>query len=81
MFTVIGRPDKIQVIEPDGGTRTYDRYHVEVVIVSYDENGNEVSSMSRELSYEVWTIELNVPAETELTAIARYCRDWSREAP
>ena len=81
MFTVIGRPDKIQVIEPDGGTRTYDRYHVKVVIVSYDENGNEVSSMSRELSYEVWTIEMNVPAETELTAIARYGRDWSREAP
>jgi hypothetical protein len=81
MFTVIGRPDKIQVIEPDGGTRTYDRYHVKVVIVSYDENGNVVEGMSRELSYEVWTIEMNVPADTELTAVARYGREWSKEAP
>ena len=81
MFTVTGRPDKIQVIEPDGGTRTYDRYHVKVVIVSYDEEGNAVSAMSRELSYEVWTIEMNVPAEKELTAIARYGREWSRNAP
>ena len=81
MFTVIGRPDKIQVIEPDGGTRTYDRYHAKVVIVSYDENGNVIESMSRELCYEIWTIEMNVPAEKELTAVARYGREWSREAP
>ena len=81
MFTVTGRPDKIQVIEPDGGTRTYDRYHVNVVIVCYDENGNVVGAMSRELSYEVWTIEMNVPAGIELTAIARYGREWSKNAP
>ncbi len=81
MFTVIGRPDKIQVIEPDGGTRTYDRYHAKVVIVSYDENGNVIESMSRELCYEIWTIEMNIPAEKELTAIARYGREWSKEAP
>ncbi len=81
MFTVTGRPDKIQVIEPDGGTRTYDRYHVKVVIVSYDENGNVVGAMSRELSYEVWTIEMNVPADMELTAVAKYGKTWSKEAP
>ncbi len=81
MFTVIGRPDKIQVIEPDGGTRTYDRYHKNVSIVGYDANGNAVNSMSRELSYEVWTIERNVPAGKELTAIARYGREWSKDAP
>ena len=81
MFTVIGRPDKIQVIEPDGGTRTYDRYHAKVVIVSYDENGNVIESMSRELSYEIWTIEMNLPAEKELTAIARYGYEWSKESP
>ncbi|MBR6531946.1 MAG: hypothetical protein IKT61_05540, partial [Clostridia bacterium] len=80
-FTVTGRPEKIQVIEPDGGTRTYDRYHTKVEIVSYDEAGNEVSSMSRELSYEVWTIEMNVPADIELTAIARYGRVWSKDNP
>lgn len=81
MFTVTGRPDKIQVIEPDGGTRTYDRYHAKVVIVSYDAEGNVIGSMSRELSYEVWTIEMNVPADIELTAIARYGRAWSTDAP
>ena len=81
MFTVTGRPEKIQVIEPDGGTRTYDRYHAKVVIVSYDENGNVIGAMSRELSYEIWTIEMNVPAETELTAIARYGRNWSKNEP
>ena len=81
MFTITGRPDKIQVIEPDGGTRTYDRFHVNVIIVSYDENGNIVGAMSRELSYEVWTIEMNVPADIELTAIARYGRNWSRNEP
>ena len=80
-FTATGRPDKIQVIEPDGGTRTYDRYHTKVEIVSYDENGNVVGAMSRELSYEVWTIEMNVPAGIELTAIARYGREWSKKAP
>ena len=81
MFTVTGRPDKIQVIEPDGGTRTYDRYHVKVVIVSYDAEGNVVGAMSRDLSYEVWTIEMNVPANEELTAIARYGREWSKNEP
>ncbi|MBQ8575658.1 MAG: hypothetical protein IJ447_06425, partial [Clostridia bacterium] len=81
MFTVTGRPEKIQVIEPDGGTRTYDRYHAKVVIVSYNEAGEVISSMSRELSYEVWTIEMNVPADIELTAVARYNRVWSTEAP
>lgn len=81
MFTVTGRADKVQVIEPDGGTRTYDRYHAKVVIVSYDEEGNVIGSMSRELSYEVWTIEMNVPADIELTAIARYGRQWSTDAP
>ena len=80
MFTVTGRPDKIQVIEPDGGTRTYDRYHTKVEIASYDDKGNEVGAMSREHSYEVWTIEMNVPADIELTAIARYGREWSKDA-
>jgi hypothetical protein len=81
MFTVTGRPDKIQVISPDGGTRTYDRYHVKVVIVSYDSEGNVVESMSRDLSYEVWKIEINLPANEEFTAVARYGRQWSRNEP
>ena len=81
MFTVTGRPDKIQVISPDGGTRTYDRYHVKVVIVSYDSEGNVVGAMSRDLSYEVWTIEINLPANEEFTAVARYGRQWSRNEP
>ncbi|MBO5421910.1 MAG: InlB B-repeat-containing protein [Clostridia bacterium] len=81
LFTVTGRPDKVRVIEPDGGTRTYDRYHAKVVIVSYDAEGNVIGSMSRDLSYEIWTIDMTVPANIELTAVAKYGRTWSSEAP
>lgn len=81
MITVTGRPEKVQIISEDGGTRTYDRYHAKVVIISYDEEGNVVDSISRELSYEVWTIEMNLPAEEEFTAVARYGRQWSKNSP
>ncbi len=58
--TVDGRPAMIQFIEMDGGTRTYDRYNKNVTIVSYDAEGNEVSNLSRDLAYEVWTINTNL---------------------
>ena len=40
-----------------------------------------MGAMSRDLSYEVWTIEMNVPAGEEFTAVARYDREWSKDAP
>ncbi len=58
--TVDGRPAMIQYIEMDGGTRTYDRYNKNVSIVSYDAAGNEVNPLSRDLAYEVWTINTNL---------------------
>ena len=57
---VTGRMAMIQFIEEDGGTRTYDRYNKNVTIVSYNAAGEEVNSLSRDVAYEVWTINTNL---------------------
>ncbi|MBQ3128762.1 MAG: hypothetical protein IJC13_06980 [Clostridia bacterium] len=57
---VTGRMAMIQFIEMDGGTRTYDRYNKNVKIVSYNAAGEEVNSLSRDVAYEVWTIDTNL---------------------
>lgn len=57
---VTGRMAMIQFIEMDGGTRTYDRYNKNVTIVSYNAAGEEVNSLSRDVAYEVWTINTNL---------------------
>ena len=61
-FTVAvdGRMAMIQFIEMDGGTRTYDRYNKNVTIVSYNANGEEVNSLSRDVVSEIWTINTNL---------------------
>lgn len=58
--SVEDRPAMIQFIEEDGGTRTYDRYNKNVTIVSYNADGVEVNSLSRDVAYEVWTINTNL---------------------
>ena len=75
-FTVSGRADKLQVIEANGGTRTVTRNSPNVVIKSYDINGNEVSSLSRELDYEVWTVNTRLTPDTELQVHAKYNNEW-----
>ena len=75
-FTVSGRADKLQVIEANGGTRTFTRNSPNVVIKSYDINGNEVSSLSRELDYEVWTVNTRLTPDTELQVHAKYNNEW-----
>lgn len=60
------RQQMIQFIEPDGGTRTYDRYNKNVSITSYDADGNEVNEMSRDLAYEVWEIYSNMSVGTDI---------------
>ncbi len=70
--TVKNRPTQVQFIEPDGGTRTYDRNHKNVTVKSYDENGNEVNSLDRTLAYEVWSIYSNMSAGVEIKARAKY---------
>lgn len=57
---VTGRMAMIQFIEEDGGTRTYDRYNKNVTIVSYNAAGEEVNSLSRDVAYEIWTINTNL---------------------
>ena len=75
-FSVSGRADKLQVIEANGGTRTVTRNSPNVVIKSYDINGNEVSSLSRELDHEVWTVNTRLTPDTELQVHAKYNNEW-----
>ena len=73
------RVAKIQIIEEDGGTRTYDRYNSKVSIVSYDADGNVVNDLSRAKAYEIWTIKgINLPAGRNYSATAIY-QDYTRE--
>lgn len=73
-FTVTanGRAAMIQFIEPDGGTRTYDRNNKNVTIKSYDADGNEVNSLDRTVAYEVWNIYTNMSAGVEIRARVKY---------
>ena len=54
------RANMVQLMELDHGdgtgTRSFDRYHDSVEIVSYDADGNVVPSTSKDLAYEIWTI-------------------------
>ena len=73
---VTGRMSMIQFIEMDGGTRTYDRYNKNVTIVSYNAAGEEVNSLSRDVAYEVWTINTNLIGP-DVKARAKYLEGTS----
>ena len=77
-FTVTakGRKQMIQFIEPDGGTRTYDRYNKNVTITSYNENGEVVNSMSRDLAYEVWEIYSNMSVGVQIKVRSKENYKW-----
>ncbi len=77
-FTVTanGRKSMIQFIEPDGGTRTYDRYHKNVTITSYNADGEVVSSMARDLAYEVWEIYSNMSVGVEIQVRGKENYKW-----
>ena len=76
--TVNGRKSMIQFIEPDGGTRTYDRYNKNVKITSYNEKGEEVSDISRDLSYEIWEIHSNMSVDVEINVRGKENGKWDR---
>ncbi len=80
-FTVTcnGRAQMIQFIEPDGGTRTYDRYNKNVTITSYNTNGEIVNGMARDLAYEVWEIYTNLSVGTTVTLRAKFDSIWERD--
>ena len=80
-FTVTanGRKSMIQFMEPDGGTRTYDRYHKNVTITSYNADGEEVSSMARDLAYEVWEIYSNMSVGNEIKVRGKENGKWDAE--
>ena len=75
-FTVNNRADKVQVIEATGATRTFARNNSNVVIKGYDAEGNEVSSLSRELDHEVWTIRTRLTPNNDLQVHAKYKNEW-----
>ena len=67
---------KIQLIDIDGNTRTYNRYHDAVTIKTYTADGVECSDMDRNAAYDVWTINTKTAIGTEMTAIAKYDYTW-----
>ncbi len=77
-FTVTanGRKSMIQFIEPDGGTRTYDRYHKNVSITSYNSDGEVVNELSRDLAYEVWEIYSNMSVGNEIKVRGKVNGKW-----
>ena len=80
-FTVTanGRKSMIQFMEPDGGTRTYDRYHKNVKITSYNADGEVVNSMARDLAYEVWEIYSNMSVGNEIKVRGKVNGKWDAE--
>lgn len=75
-FKVSGKADKIQVVCADGGTTTLSRLDPRVIVKSYDAEGIEVYSNSTNLAYEIWTVELDIPAGRHI-AKAKYGRSWT----
>ena len=75
-FKVSDKADKIQVVCADGGTITLSRLDPRVTVKSYDAEGIEVYSNSTNLAYEIWTVELNLPAGRHI-AKAKYGRSWT----
>ena len=80
-FTVTanGRKSMIQFIEPDGGTRTYDRYNKNVKITSYNADDKVVNAMARDLAYEVWEIYSNMSVGVEIKARVKESGKWNAE--
>ena len=80
-FTVTcnGRASMIQFVEPDGGTRTYDRYNKNVTITGYNADGEVVNSMSRDLAYEVWEIYTNLSVGTTVKLRAKFNSKWEED--
>ncbi len=74
--TVNGRKQMIQFIEPDGGTRTYDRYNKNVKITSYNADGEVVNGMARDLAYEVWEIYSNMSVGVEIQVRGKENYKW-----
>ena len=77
-FTVTanGRKSMIQFMEADGGTRTYDRYHKNVTITSYNADGEVVNDLSRDLAYEVWNIHSNMSVGNEIKVRGKVSGKW-----
>ncbi len=70
--TVKDRPAMIQFIEPDGGTRTYDRSNRNVDIKSYNADGDEVNSLDRTVAYEKWNIYSNMSVGVNINVRAKF---------
>ena len=76
---VEGRANFVQFIEPDGGTRSFDRYDFEkglISITSYDKDGNQINPLDiRNLAYEVWEVNCNLIGPDVLVR-AKYNTGW-----
>lgn len=82
--TVSGRPGKLQIINSDGATLTFNRTSLMigdlktrglVSITAYDEDGNEVSDISAQAVYEVWVFNLSLK-EGDFIVKAKFDMNW-----
>ena len=66
--TINGRPNMVQFISLDHGngtlSRSFDRHHEKVSIVSYNAAGEEVSDTSKDIAYEIWTVTTSISEDT-----------------
>ena len=77
--TVNGRADKIRFLLPGGSSCTFGRHAFRVKeIKSYKADGTECSSRSDELAYEIWTVNASLPANSEITAGAKFNNEWEK---
>ena len=74
-ITVTGAPSKIQVVEPNGSTITFDRYNRYIKIESYNEAGEIVDYAEEAPAYEKWTVSMNLGEGTH-QAKAKFGSVW-----
>lgn len=70
---------KVQFINPDGTTRTFDRRNSAVSIVSYKADGTVCHELDDDAAYEIWTITTNMNINVDVKAIAKFNYTWESQ--
>lgn len=74
---VKGQPSKIAFYNPNNSTATYTRSLAD--IKCYDADNNEVSPGSKNISYEIWTINRSMKTNAEMRVRAKFGSVWETE--
>lgn len=70
---------KVQFINPDGTTRTFDRRNSAVSIASYKADGTVCHELDDDAAYEIWTITTNMNINVDVKAIAKFNYTWESQ--